>query len=237
PFLPRCMLLDVIDGILYCDNFLSILVRNLYTKLFLEGHYQLDSIQIVRAEVFGKRSAGSDFPLIHTELLDHDPLDALFDGAFGWSHRTGSSESASLLDSTIRGSLRMSRPLTAASPEATTARRMTFRSGHLGSRRRSGNHDRRRYGFRSFVKHEKSRRRQESHHKARYELFHLSSSVAHLASPHAHFGVRRERVLTLAGVFHFVHGRASNRNRVYLPVPYLPPNPLPSLHHGSQTRP
>src|SRR5690242_7443384 len=56
-------------------------VRDVDVELLLEGHDQLDRVEAVRAEVFHEAGVGGELLALHTQLLDDDVLDLLFDVA------------------------------------------------------------------------------------------------------------------------------------------------------------
>src|SRR5271165_3884086 len=68
------MLLDVIHRILHGADFFRVLIGNLDVEALLEGHDQLHGVERVGAQVIDERGAGSDFALVHTQLLHYDLL-------------------------------------------------------------------------------------------------------------------------------------------------------------------
>src|SRR5713226_8959610 len=67
------MLADVIDGVLHGADLFRVLVGNLDVEAFFESHHQFHRVQRIGAQVIHEGSAGSDFTLVHTQLL-HDNL-------------------------------------------------------------------------------------------------------------------------------------------------------------------
>src|SRR3974390_547748 len=65
---------DVVDGVLDGADFFRLLVRDLDLEGFFEGHYQLDCVERVGAQVVHKRRIGCDLALVHAELLHNDLL-------------------------------------------------------------------------------------------------------------------------------------------------------------------
>jgi hypothetical protein len=66
------VLLDEFDCLTYGLNLFSGVVWNVYFKLFLKFHHQLDRIKRVGSEVVDERCFGSDLILAHTELGRND---------------------------------------------------------------------------------------------------------------------------------------------------------------------
>src|SRR5450759_4771440 len=64
------VLADVVDGIRHGANLLRILVGDFNIEGLFEGHHELDGIERIGAQVIHERSAGRDFALVHTQLLD-----------------------------------------------------------------------------------------------------------------------------------------------------------------------
>src|SRR5947208_1927315 len=82
---------DVVDRVLHSANLFRVLIRDFNLERFLECHYQFHRIQGVSSQVIHKRSAGSHFALIHSQLLDNDLLH-FFDNIFlAFSHQHASS--------------------------------------------------------------------------------------------------------------------------------------------------
>src|SRR3954452_5894799 len=63
---------DVVDGVPDGLDLLGLIIGNLDSELFFEGHDQLDGVERVRSEVFDERRFGLHFLSIDTELLDDD---------------------------------------------------------------------------------------------------------------------------------------------------------------------
>src|SRR5262245_52389866 len=73
------VLLDVADGVADGRDLLRVLVGNLEVELLLEGHYQLDRVQRVGAQVLDELRVRVDLVLLDAELLDDDLLHPLLD--------------------------------------------------------------------------------------------------------------------------------------------------------------
>src|SRR6267143_3306270 len=71
---------DVLHGIRNGANLLRILVRDFNIEGLFEGHHELDGIERIGAQVVHERSAGRDFALVHTELLDNNPFHFFING-------------------------------------------------------------------------------------------------------------------------------------------------------------
>src|SRR4029453_8915473 len=77
--LPRGALPDVRDGVGDGLDLLCVLVRDLDVELFFHRHHELDDVERVGAEIVDEGSLRDDFFLRHTELLDDDLGDAVFE--------------------------------------------------------------------------------------------------------------------------------------------------------------
>src|SRR5438105_9183597 len=71
--------LDEIDRILDGDDLLGRIVRDLAPELLLEGHYQLDGVEAVGAQIVDKAGVFGHLGFIDPEMLDDDLFDPLGD--------------------------------------------------------------------------------------------------------------------------------------------------------------
>jgi hypothetical protein len=71
--------LDVIHGVFNRGDFFGVFVWNFNAEIFFKGHYQLDGVERIGAQVVHKGGGGSDFAFVHTELLDDNSFHAFFD--------------------------------------------------------------------------------------------------------------------------------------------------------------
>src|SRR5260221_6001287 len=62
---------DVLHGIRNGANLLRILIGDFNIESLFECHHELDGIELIGAQVIHERSAGRDFALVHTGLLDN----------------------------------------------------------------------------------------------------------------------------------------------------------------------
>src|SRR6188472_346939 len=72
--------LDVLDGFLHARDLLGVFVRDLDAEFLFEGHYELDGVERVGAEVIDERRIRRHFFFIDAQLLDDDFLDLIRNG-------------------------------------------------------------------------------------------------------------------------------------------------------------
>ena len=66
------MLLDVLDGVTYGSDLLSVLIRDLDIESLLELHDQLYGVELVCAQVVGEACFGYYLRLLDTQFVDDD---------------------------------------------------------------------------------------------------------------------------------------------------------------------
>src|ERR1700733_2367268 len=71
--------LDVIHGVFNRGDFFGVFIRNFNAEIFFKGHYQLDGVERIGAQVVHKGGGGSDFAFIHSDLLDDNFFHSFFD--------------------------------------------------------------------------------------------------------------------------------------------------------------
>src|SRR3974390_416510 len=69
---------DVVDRVFHGANLLGLLVGDLNSESLFKRHDQLDRVERVGAKVVHKRRIGSDFTLVHAQLLYDDLFYAFF---------------------------------------------------------------------------------------------------------------------------------------------------------------